>query len=391
MKRQISALLAAGIILGSTLTCFADPLTTDIKFEGEEIRLSVDDVVERMSTEGIGAETVRLNKLSDEAIASGYKENYDTIQELRNFLNALPYGFSVPGELTSTAYGIEAVIIKKTNDFARENLETNHQADQNKLEYSAYQLYYQTLLVQESLKVTWENYQNKQSMLQLVKKKYELGAASKLEVTTAENMLVSADKELHEARGNWYKVRMNFNLQAGFPLMADTVLTQEIAPVALPDVTLEEAIASALQMRNEIGSIAFGLDVQETLWTHIQLTKSPKSSEYQKQKVAYLQMKQAADSIGPQIEMNLRADYLTLAEKKKAIDAADSTIALASSAYHIQQISYELGACTLQDLSTTQANLNAAKLGKVAAVCEYNLAVQQYLYDMGVGMARIDL
>ena len=123
----------------------------------------------------------------------------------------------------------------------------------------------------------------------------------------------------------------------------------------------------------------------------MQLTKSPKNSEYQKQNVSYLQMKQASENIGTQIELGIRADYLTLAKKKQAIGAADSTIALAASAYHIQQVSYELGACTLQDLNDTLANLNAAKLGKVSAVCDYNLAVQQYIFDMGVGTTRVDL
>ena len=45
MKRGISILLALGLILGSFATAFADPATTDIKFEGEEIRLSVEDSV----------------------------------------------------------------------------------------------------------------------------------------------------------------------------------------------------------------------------------------------------------------------------------------------------------------------------------------------------------
>jgi len=391
MKKIISILLAAGLILGSFSAAFADPQTTDIQFEGEEIRLSVSDVVTKMTTEGTGAETVRINRLSDEAIAKGYSENMDTIERLRDFINALPGEFPLPGGVSSAAYGIDAVILKKTVAFVKENLETNYQADLNNLEYSAYQLYYQTLMIQESLKVTWANYQNKQNTLALVKKKYNLGAASKLEVTTAENMLVAADKELHEARAAWYSARMNFNLQAGYPLMANTVLTQEITAAELPAVTLDEAIASALANRNEIGSVAFGLDVQTALWEHIQLISNKKSSDYQKQNVAYLQMVQAAENIGPQIELNIRADYLTLATKKKAIEAADSSIALASSAYHIQQISYELGACTLQDLNDTLANLNAAKLGKVSAVCDFNLAVQKYVYDMGVGTTRINL
>ncbi len=391
MKRGISILLALGLILGSFATAFADPATTDIKFEGEEIRLSVEDVVQKMTTEGTAAETVRLNKLSDEAIANGYKENYDTLKAMQDYINSLPYNMVIAAGMVGQGTGVEATIVKMTRDFAKANLETNYEADLNKLEMSIYQLYYQTLLAQESLKVTWENYVNKKNTLALVQKKYGLGAASRLEVTTAENMLVAADKDLHDARGNWYAARMNFNMQAGYPLLANTVLTQEISPVVMPSVTLDEAIASALAKRNEIGSVKFGMEVQELLWNHVQLTKSPKNSEYQKQNVSYLQMKQASENIGTQIELGIRADYLTLAKKKQAIGAADSTIALAASAYHIQQVSYELGACTLQDLNDTLANLNAAKLGKVSAVCDYNLAVQQYIFDMGVGTTRVDL
>ncbi len=391
MKKGISILLALAMIFGSCAAVFADPSTTDIKFEGEEIRLSVQDVVTKMTTEGTAAETVKMNKLSDQAIADGYKENYKTLDSMQKYVNSLPFNILVAAGMETVGTGIDATIVRMTRDFARSNLEKNYQADVNKLEMDIYQLYYQTLLAQESLKVTWENYQNKQKTLELVKKKYGLGAASRLEVTTAENMLVAADKDLHDARGAWYAARMNFNMQAGYPLMANTVLTQEIVPAEMPSVTLDEAIASALANRNEVGSVRFGMEVQEVLWAHVQLTKAPITSEYQKQNVAYLQMKQAAANIGTQIELNLRADYLTLATKKQAIAAADSTIALAESAYHIQQVSYELGASTLQALSDTLANLNAAKLGKVAAVCDYNKSVHQYVVDMGVGANRVDL
>lgn len=391
MKKAISMLLALALVLGSSAAAFADPATTDIKFEGEEIRLSVADVVAKMTTEGTAAETVRLNRLSDEAIANGYKENYDTLKSMRDYVNSLPFNMVIAAGMQNVGTGVDQRVIGMTRDFAKANLEKNSEADLNKLEMSIYQLYYQTLLAQESLKVTWDNYVNKKNTLELVRKKYSLGAASRLEVTTAENMLVSADKDLHDARGTWYTARMNFNMQAGYPLMANTVLTQEIEPAAMPAVTLEEAIASALANRNEIGSVKFGMEVQDVLWAHAQLTASPVSSEYQKQKVSYLQMQQAADNIENQIELGVRADYLTLAKKKQAIDAADSTIALAAEAYRIQKVSYELGASTLQDLNDTLANLNAAKLGKVSAVCDYNLAVQQYIFDMGVGTNRVDL
>ena len=140
MKRGISILLALGLILGSFATAFADPATTDIKFEGEEIRLSVEDVVQKMTTEGTAAETVRLNKLSDEAIANGYKENYDTLKAMQDYINSLPYNMVIAAGMVGQGTGVEATIVKMTRDFAKANLETNHEADLNKLEMSIYQL-----------------------------------------------------------------------------------------------------------------------------------------------------------------------------------------------------------------------------------------------------------
>ena len=134
MKKVISMLLALALVLGSSAAAFADPATTDIKFEGEEIRLSVADVVAKMTTEGTAAETVRLNRLSDEAIANGYKENYDTLNSMRDYVNALPFNMVIAAGMQNVGTGVDQRVIGMTRDFAKANLEKNSEADLNNMQ-----------------------------------------------------------------------------------------------------------------------------------------------------------------------------------------------------------------------------------------------------------------
>lgn len=391
MKKFLSAALAAVLVLSCCGAAFAEPSIEDIKFTGGEIKLSVAQVVEKLRTEGLAAQTAELNRKSDEAIASGYAESYDTLKTMADYINSLPYAAVSAAGLAGQVDGVKEIVARKTRDFAKGNLDSNHRADLNNLELTVYKLYYQTLQAQEYVEVSRESLRNKQKTRDTVQRRYQLGSASKLELTAAENSLVAAEKEFTDALSAYYAARMNFNLQAGYDLMAETTLSQEIEAVQAPQMSLDEAIASALSSRNEIASVKFGYEVQEIVWNHAVLTTNPRSSEYQKQNVAYLQMKQAADNIARQIELGIRSEYMSLAAKRQAIEAADSMVALASSALRIQQVSYDLGACTLADLEKAIADLSAAKLGRISAVCDYNLAVQQFIFDTGVGTSRVSL
>lgn len=389
MKKFLSFILALVLILGSSASAFADG--EEMEFTGEEIALSLEQVVEHIMTTGTGIQLVEIHKLSDKAIADGYADSYQTVKDALDMINNMPFSMAISMGLTGQVEGIDEVVLKKTRDFAKSNLEKNYQADLNNLESSAYSLYYQTLQAQEYYKISEEALANAQNTYDVVQKKYNLGSASKLELLSAENSLTSAKSDLVAAKAAYSSARMNFNMQMGYDLLANTVLTQEIERAAEPEITLEEAVASALENRNEVGQVAFGYDLQKTMWTHTKLVTGYNSAEYQKQKAAFLQMEYSYNNLGTQIELSIRAEYLNLQAKKEAAKAAESTAALAETAYRIQQISYNLGACTLNDLQATLTQLNGAKLAEISAVCDYNQAVQTFIFDCGVGTTRIDL
>lgn len=391
MKKFFSFILAIIMAFGCTAAVFAEPSMDNMVFTGEEIALDLETVVNQIMTSGTGIEMVEIRKLSDKAIAEGYADSYQTLKNTMDLMNKMPFATVAAMGMAGQIDGIDEVILKKTRDFARTNLDRNYQADLNSLEASAYSLYYQTLQAQEFYKIREESVVNAQNTYDVVAKKYSLGAASKLELLTAENSLTSAKSDLVSAKTTYYSARMNFNMQMGYDLMANTVLTQEIAMVEAPEVTLEEAIASAIANRNEVAQVNFGYDVQNTMWIHTKLVTGYNSANYQKQKAAFLQMESTYNNLNTQLELGIRAEYMGLAAKKQAVEAAESTVALASTAYRIQTISYNLGACTLNDLENTLTQLNGAKLAKISAVCDYNQAVQTFIFDMGVGTNRISL
>ena len=160
---------------------------------------------------------------------------------------------------------------------------------------------------------------------------------------------------------------------------------------AFPEISLEDAIASAIKNRNEVGAVRFMFKLQDMNWTHMKVTNSPSSSAYKKQQVAYLQASQTNRLIESQMEMDIRYKYSDLLAKKLAAENSESTLALVQESYRIANLSYNMGMSTLTDLQATAAQLEQVKLARIAAITSYNQAVEQFGYACGVGTTRISL
>ena len=159
---------------------FPDELIS-VVFAQDAAELSLEKAVEIMQTEGLQAESAQLARESDKAIAQGYKETAKTISDSLDIADLLPldqqYQLQESGVTKSNLK-----ITQLQRDFVKENIDNNYQADMNKIEQTTEQLYFGLLQAQENVKVCEETLISEENTLNLLKKKYELGAASKLEV-----------------------------------------------------------------------------------------------------------------------------------------------------------------------------------------------------------------
>jgi hypothetical protein len=374
---QPAMILAAEPSAGGTPVLISAPVATipsldAIAFEGPAIEVDMETVIEHRLTEGPAIELALINKRSDEAVARGYREALDLLS------------FVAPGSLNTK-------LTEMTRDFARANLDTNHEAALNKIRKDGAELFLNTFRAQEYRRVAEEDLAATALTLKNVQRKFELGAASRLDVMTATNAKLAAEKALAEAKVGHAGALMNFNMEMGYPLLQDAVLRADLAVPALPAVDLDASIASALAKRNEVGGVKFAFDIQDASFRNAKLTKHPLSSDYKKQEVAWLKAKQAADTIENQIRADVMLKYMGLAQKHLAALAAESTANLAKEAYRIAQLSYGAGLNTLADLQAAEVAAGQAGIMAIGAVTDLTLALLEFDFAAGVGTFRISL
>ncbi len=392
MKKGISFIVCLVLCFGFTVNSFAaEPTMEEIVFTGDTISMTLDNVVNLMMITGTAIETAKINKKSDEAIANGYSESYDTVQSTLNYLNSISLASASALGISDSASSLDAKVAKLTRDFTKANLETNYQTELNSIEKNAIQLYYTTLQAQERYNIAADDLLAKQTTLNSVQKRYNLGTASRIDLMTAQNILISAKNGLMESLTTYNSAKMNFNLQMGYPLMQEIVFTRESIVTTEPSIILSQAIASAQQNRNEVKVTDFAFELQKMLFNNAKVTTSKLSSAYKKQEVTFLKAKQQMLQIEDQIAMDIRVKYMGLIQKRQAVVSSESTLALTSEGYRIAQLTYNAGMSTLAKLQESQVQFSQAKLANVSALADYALAVHDFEYAQGVGTTRLAL
>ncbi|MGI6732846.1 MAG: TolC family protein [Anaerovoracaceae bacterium] len=397
-KRILSVLLIALVVLGAGTAAFSveRAIVPDMNFRGEPIRLSLDQAIEVMQTKGSRAEAAALNKASDEAIAKGHKESAETISEyLRNLEQAIAYDKVTISEIAAAEAGgatkTNEKIMKLRRDFAKEQVEANYQAELNEIEAMTIQVYYGVLQAEENLRVAKENLTNQKTIYDNTIKKYQQGTVAKVDTLTAETQVLQAEQQVALAETALKNAKMNFNLLLGYDLMQEVTLTDKLQMVDEPEGTLTGFIESALDNRNEIKGAVLGAEIQEILLTGLEYRYPKNSSTYLKQEVATLQARKAAADVPIQIEMDIRARYMDIADKKRAVEVAEANLANAKEGYRLATISYDAGMNTLTDVHQAQIASFQAAQGVAKAITDYDLAVYEFKHATGVGTTRIPL
>ncbi|MBR5756179.1 MAG: TolC family protein, partial [Firmicutes bacterium] len=286
---------------------------------------------------------------------------------------------------------IQLKMVELTKDYYNKNYEKNYEASLNQIKEDAVSTFYQMLQVQEYYKIAKESLAIAENTLELVQKKYKLGSASKLELLSAQVDYQSAVASEASAKNTYETAVMGFNMANSYPLLSELVFEGGDDLVTAPAIELGEAIKLAVANRNEVGQMHFYKEIQDVSWRHTQLTSSNGSVDYLNAKAANMQVSMADRLIEAQIELEIRQRFGDIEAKRLAAQSADKTLELAKEAYNITQISYKLGAATLNELRTASNTLSQAKLGRVAAVSDYNLAVKELEFAVGVGTTAISV
>ncbi len=368
----------------TNVTSAASQISGQMEFTGVVKKLSLQEAIKHMQTQGVDAETAELNKKSDEAIATGYKESARKIYDDLNSGEDSYFDSSESSIITQQ-------VSRLTRDFAKENVANNYKAEMNRIEKDTVGLYYDVLRARDGLETTKEHTQIQKTILANVQKKYDMGVASKVDLQSAKNTLISAENEVSSASNALSKAKMAFNIRLGYPLMQNIALTDSLNVLPEPSASLKQAIESALSNRMEIKRAKLDVETKGILLEHMQYTISKTASSYLNAQVAYMNDEQKLKNAPLEIEKEIREKYMEMQEAKDRLETEEANVALAKEKYRLAMISYNAGLKTLTEVQDEALVKFGAENNVTKAIADYDLTVYAYQYAQGVGTERISL
>ena len=364
------------------------------EFTGTPLVLSLEEAITKMQTESIQAETAVLNKKGDQAKAQGYGDAASAMREALDLMDlGEKFGMVSLGDLyEAQEQGVTETneeIMKLQRDFARAHIEDNYQTELNSIRLSTIQTYYGLLQANDALRIQEENLAVQQDLLKLTQMKYDLGTVSKIDLLTAKNAVITAESDVIAARNMVAQAKMGVNMLLEQPLMQELQLTTRYEALALPTITLTEAINSAMDQRNELVAAEFSERVMNINFKSIRYRYGQQSTKYKEAEVQMKQVEQLCAMMPKNVEMDIRTRYADVHAKHQAVQAAQNTLDFAKEGFRISQITYNAGMNTISDVHQAQVGVLGAELGLSSAIASYNQAVYEFEVAVGAGTERI--
>lgn len=374
--KKISILMILTLVMLSTMPVFAVD-NVAMEFTGEEINLSLTDAENMMLKSGTAIETANINVKINKAKTSSYYENVSDIESLDRLKGS--------GLAISTPSKTQKEMASYAANFAKEQTQRNYDAELNQIIRDTVENYYKLAQAKESQRISADNVVVQEKLYQNTQSKFNLGVVSKQDVLKAEIGLNEAKVNAEKAENMYSNARMGFNIQFGYELMQNIIITDNLEEVAISDVALDDAIAKALTNRNEIKGAAFGEKMAEyTLRENG--NKISKSSAKYHESAANLAGAQASNKNAPKmIEMDVRSKYMNMIQKKSEVELGKLSVSNAKETYRLANLQYDAGMATLTDTQQAQLGAYQAELSYYSTLLDYNLAVIDYEQSTTVG------
>ena len=373
-----------------------EPGNSSLQFTGNEIKLSLSNLMDIAMTSGTAIKKAENNLRANKGKTKGYYESQGNLDNLMNQIKDAKTALS-------TAVGAEKIaleaflwsadspsktqmkMVEEATNFAESQTDKNYEAEVNLIRRAVIQDYFQLAGQKEGVRISKDNMEIQKQLYDVAKKKYALGVASKLDVLKAETGFAQAKSDYEKAETGYIVACMNFNISYGFPLMQSVILTDSLEEAKKSDVTLSEAIKRALENRNEIAFAEFYKTSAALNFTQVKSGVGKGASSYITAESNVFSAENDAKLAPLQIEMDIRAKYFDMLQKKGALEASALAKNNGTEAYRLAKLQYDAGIISITEVQLAQVASYTAQLAYVESLLSYNLSILDYEQAMTSG------
>lgn len=244
--------------------------------------------------------------------------------------------------------------------------------------------YYTLLRLENILSVLDEAIRLGERQLAVAQSRLAAGAATRLDVMTAESALASHRADRMQVEANRLlaetKLKQSLGLEGDVRLVLDDTVIEE----SLPDITLEQALEAGLADRIELAQASAGvsiaakeLELATNDYTPL-LTRQLAEVELERAEIVLVQANQG-------IALDIQNAYNTMHDAFNRMELAAMELAKAEESYRVVQALFDAGMATDVEILQAQTGLMQAKSGQVNAVFDFNIARMQFFHAIGRG------
>lgn len=244
--------------------------------------------------------------------------------------------------------------------------------------------YYTLLRLENILSVLDEAIRLGERQLAVAESRFAAGAATRLDVMTAETTLAGHRADRAQAEANKQLAEAKFKQILGLSREVQLVLDDAVIEQALPDITLEQALETGLANRIELIQAAAGVSIAEK---ELEL----KTNDYTPlldRRLAEVELTRAQtvlEQATQGISLAIQNAYHTMHDAFKRMELASMELAKAEETYRVVQALFDAGMATDVEILQAQTGLTQARSGQVNAVFDFNIARMEFFHAIGLG------
>lgn len=252
--------------------------------------------------------------------------------------------------------------------------------------YDVTEKYYTVKLMEELIKISETGLQIARENEEIVKKNYELGYVSELEVKNVESSVKSTTFSLEANRRNLEIATESLLIALSLDQSdVSLVLTDEITLPEIPE-NYEEKIENAMETRYDVTALKKSKDIKEKYFEITSMYMSDKTSAYHTAYSDSVTAEYTYDNSSKLIKLSMKNDYASILSAKDAVTTAENTLEIKNIEYESSKIKFEMGMITNLELTSAMAELDSAKVQLENARLSYLLSVLKFEYNTTIGI-----
>jgi len=256
-------------------------------------------------------------------------------------------------------------------------------AAESRTKLGAQKAFYDLLHAQAEVALRKQSLVRAQTQLKVAQAAFDVGTKAKTDILQAEMGVAGTQAQLAVAENNLEIARMQLNQFLGVDLQKQWVLESENKQLAAPKVSMEDAIAQALQHRVEVVQKEEEFKLAEI---NVEIIQKYSALSTWQGKVARNDMEKARlaiDQIKRTVSLDVSQAYLNLNAAKLNADFMKKAKEAAAESYRLTNLRFENGLATTLEVIQAEEELSDRENQYQEALHNYNLAVVNFETALG--------